>query len=938
MRKSIVASTVAILMSSGAWAHDIHSTTAEPTGFKIKKSAKNSANTASAVQCTVSEFLALSPEEAATHIHVNGLSCITFAFGSTRIDEIFSDERVNAVIDLALSTSASYTLDSEFNDSGLFNYLRAMYFQRFYDRLTVSEQTTARVNDVIDAWLAIPNFTNLYSFKHGEMLDELVKLLDGMDNWTPRYQTVKSIMSNMTAQQRDTFEYQKTLSSATAFLFRGQVNDVEGFGKNVLGQDTEIAGILADLALDPLLTQSSDSSGVTAANNMTNQLGNLLELPDITESVSQAVQRVLDGNERLSTRWMNLVTAIDRYDTVSCEDFSGNVCATDELRAEIEELVFPNTFTVDGGKMVFRTALSREEVEQLTYQLQEVRANFFRVTGATEPVAGDVNDVAIFKIYGSRDEYNSFQNFLYDLPSNNGGIYIERDSTLYTWDREEWESRFSLEELARHEYVHYLNSRYLIPGYWGETEMYANERQTWVDEGLANFFAGGTQYEGVHPLASMVDWVGVSDDHYSPEQVVNTTYSDSMMYPYSSLLFSYMHDTQSSFLSELFSVLRNDDVAGYDALRTLIGEQSGNDFTVYINNLANNIDDLENPWKQYPTESQLWHTDAADVEWEIETDFGDVVSNVVCDNESELQFACTMTLAADVDSQYPLFDMEPAINNMVEQFTTSVNGNLVTANCYSVDISGTEHEVKCQGGLRSDGTDYEDENTAPESQDSSVTVDENSSVTGTMIGSDANQDDVLEFVIASQPSNGSLEFDEETGDFAYTPDADFFGSDSFEFYVTDGDLESGVSTVSITVNEVEDPNTAPTVSNASYSVNENASLSRTLTGSDVDGDSLTFRIVSQPSNGTVTLNENTGAFTYTPSAAGTVTFTYVANDGEQDSNVGTVTITVQEVQTPAPTPAPTRETESSSGGGSMGMFSALGLLAIALIRRRTIVS
>ena len=67
---------------------------------------------------------------------------------------------------------------------------------------------------------------------------------------------------------------------------------------------------------------------------------------------------------------------------------------------------------------------------------------------------------------------------------------------------------------------------------------------------------------------------------------------------------------------------------------------------------------------------------------------------------------------------------------------------------------------------------------------------------------------------------------------------------------------------------------------------------------DTDGESdpLTAVKVTDPANGTLTLNPD-GSFLYTPNANfnGVDTFTYQANDGTGDSNVATVTITVTAV-------------------------------------------
>ncbi|MBD0370785.1 MAG: DUF11 domain-containing protein [Pyrinomonadaceae bacterium] len=101
----------------------------------------------------------------------------------------------------------------------------------------------------------------------------------------------------------------------------------------------------------------------------------------------------------------------------------------------------------------------------------------------------------------------------------------------------------------------------------------------------------------------------------------------------------------------------------------------------------------------------------------------------------------------------------------------------------------------------------------------------------------------------------------------------------------------------LTVNAVND---APVATNDSYSTNENTPLNVAAPGvlqndTDVEGASLMAMVVSNPSNGTLTLNAD-GSFLYTPTAgfSGTDSFTYKARDGALDSNVATVQITVNE--------------------------------------------
>ncbi len=99
-------------------------------------------------------------------------------------------------------------------------------------------------------------------------------------------------------------------------------------------------------------------------------------------------------------------------------------------------------------------------------------------------------------------------------------------------------------------------------------------------------------------------------------------------------------------------------------------------------------------------------------------------------------------------------------------------------------------------------------------------------------------------------------------------------------------------------------NTPPTAANDSYTVAEDTVLTVAAPGvlandSDMESTVLTATLKTGPMTGTLALNPN-GAFSYTPPANfnGTVTFTYVASDGDLSSQPATVTITVTPVDQP----------------------------------------
>lgn len=184
-------------------------------------------------------------------------------------------------------------------------------------------------------------------------------------------------------------------------------------------------------------------------------------------------------------------------------------------------------------------------------------------------------------------------------------------------------------------------------------------------------------------------------------------------------------------------------------------------------------------------------------------------------------------------------------------------------------------------------------NDAPVTEDITATVEENSAVDITLIGTDIDSG-TLTYSLQSTPSHGTVAINNATA--TYTPTVGYFGSDSFIYYANDGDLNSEASTVSITVTEF---NNAPVTEDVSATIDENRSMDRfvgiTLIGSDEDGDELTYLLVTSPANGTASITGNVLTYTANQDWNGVETFSYKANDGDKDSNTSTVTVLVNAV-------------------------------------------
>jgi len=183
-------------------------------------------------------------------------------------------------------------------------------------------------------------------------------------------------------------------------------------------------------------------------------------------------------------------------------------------------------------------------------------------------------------------------------------------------------------------------------------------------------------------------------------------------------------------------------------------------------------------------------------------------------------------------------------------------------------------------------------NDAPTLVNDTITVDQGSSANVvSVLDNDSDADaDSISITAITDALHGTATL--TAGALTYTPESDYTGSDSFNYTVSDGTVESS-ATVNITVSA---GNALPTITADSFTIIEDSNnqlVDVLANDSDTDsGDTLSVASVTQAEYGTVTLTG--GSVFYTPDAnfAGTDVFTYTANDGSGGTSSARVTMTV----------------------------------------------
>ncbi|MEZ8825941.1 tandem-95 repeat protein, partial [Vibrio amylolyticus] len=178
-----------------------------------------------------------------------------------------------------------------------------------------------------------------------------------------------------------------------------------------------------------------------------------------------------------------------------------------------------------------------------------------------------------------------------------------------------------------------------------------------------------------------------------------------------------------------------------------------------------------------------------------------------------------------------------------------------------------------------------------------LSTEEDTALAGQLSATDSNGDELV-YSQTSDASNGTVTVN-PNGSWEYVPNENYNGPDSFTVQVSDG--QGGIDTLTINI-AVTPVNDAPTfvdesndllVGDIAITTKEDEAASGAVQATDVDGDDLTYSVLSQGENGTVTVDAD-GNWEYTPSAEynGPDTFEIQVSDGQGGVDTVTVDVTV----------------------------------------------
>lgn len=317
--------------------------------------------------------------------------------------------------------------------------------------------------------------------------------------------------------------------------------------------------------------------------NATRELGRFLQHEDIAALVRPLLVDLAARSDvvgRLAPMWVGVAEMVDWYDKANCRRYR-----TCDFRAKIDRRVLTVRHTCSATLKIRAQQLTRAQLRQTCASLAGQDAAFHRVVRDPGPVAGDNNTSLEVVVFDTSNDYRTYAGVLFDISTNNGGMYLEGDPALnqarFIAHEADWlRPAFQIWNL-NHEYSHYLDGRFNMHGDFEEN---MTTPTVWWIEGFAEYLS--YSYRDVVYADALAE---AKKQTYALSTLFDTTYDHDAkrVYNWGYLAVRYLVEKHPEDVAAVLAKYRVGDWAGArDHVTRVIGSRYDADWYGWLGSLG----------------------------------------------------------------------------------------------------------------------------------------------------------------------------------------------------------------------------------------------------------------------------------------------------------------------------------------------------------------
>ncbi|MGG5461066.1 collagenase [Clostridium sp. B9] len=557
---------------------------------------------------TFSELNKLSYDELIDFIKTKGYEKVQglFEFNSDSYSFFGDRNRVQAIINALDEAGKTYTPEDDKGIPSLVEFLRAAYYLGYYNEQLSYLNTLEYKEKCLPAMKSIEGNAN---FRLGtQAQDEVVSALGRLiGNTTADAEVINNTAPILKSFKDNIGKYGSSFYKGNAvfnvmkgidYCTNTSVYDAKDYNAKNTIYYGKINPYMNELESLCSIGENLNTDNAWVVNNAIYFTGRMSVFREDNSISQRALENAMNECPYLSYQYISAASELDSK--FGGKNSQGEDIDFKSIKEAAQNKYLSKTYSFDDGKFIVKAGdkVSVEKIQRLYWASNEVKAQFFRVVQNDKALEeGNPDDVLNVVIYNSPEEYK-LNLLLNGYSTDNGGIYIEPKGTFYTYERTPEESIYTLEELFRHEFTHYLQGRYVVPGMWGRGDFYKEGVLTWYEEGTAEFFAGSTRTEGIKPRKSVAGNIGHNrSERMNLNRLLHAKYGSWDFYHYGFAFSNYMYNNGIETFKNLTNYIMNDNVQAYqNSIQLMCSDYNlENAYQEYMDNLVNNIEQLNVP-------------------------------------------------------------------------------------------------------------------------------------------------------------------------------------------------------------------------------------------------------------------------------------------------------------------------------------------------------